>query len=85
MKASDREDAWLVFKILTEPTPAVDFLLKSCYFGVGRKHFKHGFKVWLVYLLDLCSLVWHSESNIFEYVKTKQVKVFILMFVFFFH
>ena len=36
MKASDREDAWLVFKILTEPTPVVDFLLKSCNFGVGQ-------------------------------------------------
>jgi hypothetical protein len=63
MKASYMEDAWLVFKILTEPTPAVD------------KHFKHGFKVWLVYLLDLCSLVWPLKSNIFEYVKTKQVTI----------
>jgi hypothetical protein len=36
MKASYMEDAWLVFKILTEPTPAVDFLLKSGNFGVGR-------------------------------------------------
>jgi hypothetical protein len=36
MKASYMEDAWLVFKILTEPTLAVDFLLKSCNFGVGR-------------------------------------------------
>jgi hypothetical protein len=34
--ATDREDAWLVFKILTESTPAMDFLLKSCNFGVGR-------------------------------------------------
>jgi hypothetical protein len=36
MKASDREDAWLVLKILAEPTPAVDFLLKSGNFGVGQ-------------------------------------------------
>jgi hypothetical protein len=33
MEASDREDGCLV---LIEPTPAVDFLLKCCNFGVGR-------------------------------------------------
>ena len=39
-----------------------------------HKHFKYGFKVWLVFLLDLCSLVWHLKFNIFVYMKTKQVK-----------
>jgi hypothetical protein len=30
-----------------------------------HKHFKYSFKVWLVYLLDLCSLLWHLKFDVF--------------------
>jgi hypothetical protein len=47
-----------------------------------RKHFKNGFKVWLKYLLDLCSLVWHSKFNICVYVnKTFVLKSVVLFFL----
>jgi hypothetical protein len=71
MKASDRKDGLSLNRILTERSPPGD-IYSIMY---RHKHFKHGFKAWLVYLVDLCSLVWHLKFNIFVYVKTKQVTV----------